>query len=175
MDPHATTADDDAGQAPKWHVLQTKSRREKKLASDLAAMRISCFLPLVRRISYYGRRKAEVEVPLFAGYLFLWGTNDEAYMADRTKHVARLIRVPDQATLEWELKNIRAAIEQRAPLLPHPYLQAGIRVQVTAGPFRGLQGVVDRMKSEDRLVLQVDAFGRAVSLEIDRTLLELVR
>jgi transcription antitermination factor NusG len=157
--------------ARRWHVLHTKSRQEKTLASTLEGLQIRHYLPLIRRASYYGRRKLFVDVPLFPNYLFLWGTLDEAYLADRTKRVARVIQVADQAQLQWELENIRCALASDAPLLPHPFLENGVRVEVRAGPLKGLQGVVERRK-RDRLVLQVDAFGQAVSLEIDASLLE---
>jgi hypothetical protein len=64
------------------------------------------------------------------------------------------------------------ALSVEAPLVPHPYLEKGVRIEVIAGPFRGLQGLIDRVKDDGRLVLQVDAFGQAVSLEIDRAVLE---
>jgi transcription termination/antitermination protein NusG len=156
----------------RWHVLHTKSRQEKALASALSAMGCAYYLPLVERARYFGRRKARVEVPLFPGYLFLWGTFDQAYEADRTKRVAQVITVADQTTLEWEIRNIRLALARKAPLSPHPYLQKGVRVEVRCGPFRGLQGVVESRRGRDRLILQVDAFGRAVSLEIEESLLD---
>lgn len=155
----------------RWHVMHTKSRQEKALASAVSAMGIEYYLPLVRKVRYYGRRKAFVEVPLFPSYLFLWGTLEQAYLADRTKRVANVIRVVNQHRLRWELENIRLALSKQAALVPHPYLKEGARVEVRSGPFRGLQGVV-RKKNKDRLILQVDAFGRAVSLEIDGSLLE---
>jgi transcription antitermination factor NusG len=45
-------------------------------------------------------------------------------------------------------------------------------VEVRAGPFRGLQGVIDSRSKLNRLILQIDMLGRAVSLEIDAALLE---
>lgn len=156
----------------RWFVLHTKSRQEKALSSSLASMGVSHYLPLVRRICFYGPRKVRVDVPLFPSYVFLWGTLDNAYMADRTKRIAGVVRVVDQEKLEWELKNIRLALEKRAPLLPCAYLTEGMRVEVRGGPFRGLQGLVKRRGRPDRLVLQVDAFGGGAYLEIDADLLD---
>jgi transcription antitermination factor NusG len=51
-------------------------------------------------------------------------------------------------------------------------LKKGVRVEVRSGPFRGLQGVIEGRASANRLILQVDLLGRAVSLEIDPTLLD---
>ena len=156
-----------------WYLIHTRSRQEKALACDLVAMRVSHYLPLVRRVRYHGRRKAFVDSVLFPGYLFLHGTLEQAYMTDRSQRVAALIRIHDQERLRCELDSIRLALSQRAPLYPCPYLENGARVEVRSGPFRGVQGYVERRK-RDRLILQVNSFGRAVSLEIDSTLLERV-
>jgi transcription antitermination factor NusG len=166
------SSDPGAGEPRVWFVLHTKSRQEKALARDLGAMGLACYLPLVRRARRHGGRKTVVEEPLFPGYVFLKGTTDEAYDADRTKRVANIIRVPDQRQFEWEVNNIRLALECDAALDPYPHLSRGRKVEVRAGPFRGLQGVVEGRGREARLVLQVDVLGRAVSMEIDGGLLE---
>lgn len=155
-----------------WFVLHTKSRQEKAIADDLLARRIGCFLPLVRQVRYYGQRKALVDEPLFPGYVFLRGAVEQAYMADRTKRIANIIRVSDQARIDWELKSLYIALKAQAPLDPFPYLKKGIRVEVRSGPFRGLQGLIEDRTKIDRIVLQVDMLGRGVSLEVDGALLE---
>ena len=137
------------------------------LARELAATGIEHYLPLTRHTRTHGGRKAVVEAPLFPGYVFLLGTTDEAYQADRTRRVANLIRPRDQKQLEWEVRNIRLALDRNALLDPYPRLVRGRRVEVTSGPFRGLQGVIEARGREARLVLQVDVLGRGVSLEID--------
>src|SRR5436190_8646054 len=93
----------------QWHVLRTKSRQEKILASELDAMGIGSYLPLIRQVRFYAGRKATVEVPIFPGYVFLRGSIDDAYQADRTKRIAQIIRVHDQQQLHWELRNIHLA------------------------------------------------------------------
>jgi transcription antitermination factor NusG len=152
-------------------VLHTKSRQEKALSASLCAAGIQNYLPLLRRASYIGRKKVYVDLPLFPSYVFLFGSPDEAYHADRTKRVAKIIRVVDQRRIEWEIENIRLALGKRAPLFPCPYLHEGMQVEVTAGPFKGLQGYVERRKAADKLVIQVESFGRGAYLEIDASLL----
>lgn len=152
---------------PEWFVLYTKSRQEKALAEDLAKARIGHFLPLIRCQRVHRGRKVEVLEPLFPGYIFLEGSIAEAYAADRTRRVSRIIRVPHQEQITWELQNIRLALERQAPLSPWSYLQAGMRVEVTQGPLLGLQGFVERNGDTGRLVIQVETLGQAVSVEID--------
>jgi transcription antitermination factor NusG len=156
----------------RWHVLHTLSRQEKALSEDLARRGIRHYLPLVSKARYYGRRKLIAELPLFPGYLFMVGTVDQAYSADRTGRVAQIIPVFNQDRLNWELRNLQLALEREADLDPYPSLQQGVRVEVRSGPFKGLQGVIDDRLKRNRLILQVGTLGKAASLEIDASLLE---
>ena len=155
-----------------WYVLHTRSRQEKILAADLGAMNIGYYLPLVRQTRTLGSRNQTVNLPMFPGYLFLRGTREQAFAADRTKRVANIIAVPDQQHIEWELENLHLALANDVTLDPFPYLEKGVRVEVRGGPMRGLQGVVESRKSMHRLVLQIDMLGRAMSMEIDAALLD---
>jgi transcription antitermination factor NusG len=156
----------------RWYVLHTKSRQEKAVADTLSAMGIAHFLPLTTQVRYYGKRKFTVELPLFPSYVFLRGTEMAAYESNKTKRIARIIHVSDQDHIDWELRNLYLAMETGASLDPFPFLTAGTRAEVRAGPFRGLQGIIDSRSRPNRLILQVDMLGRAVSLEIDAALLE---
>jgi transcription antitermination factor NusG len=160
--------------AGEWFILHTKSRHEKSLTDDLSAKGVAHYLPLVRQIRYYGRRKTIVEAPLFPGYVFLRGQIEEAYDADRSRWVAGIIRVCDQQTLDWELRNLFLAMHKGVALRPHPGIRIGARVEVRSGPCRGLQGIVDRECARGRLILQITTLGQAVSLEIDGSLLDIV-
>jgi transcriptional antiterminator RfaH len=157
-----------------WFVLRTKSRQEKILANELRSRGIDSFLPIITCTKYYGGRKASVELPVFPGYLFLRGDMDQAYDADRTRRVAQIIKVNDQDRLDRELRNIHLALSGGAPLDPFPYLRAGVSVEVREGPVRGLRGIIEAGGRRDRLILQVDILGRAVSLEIDASLLDVI-
>ena len=162
----------DAPMDAKWFVLHTRSRQEKAVADSLAAMKVWHFLPLVKHIRVYGKRKTCVTLPLLAGYVFMKGQPADAYGLDRSDRLANIIAVTDQARLEWELSNIRTALEADVPLDPYPYLKKGIRVAVRSGPLRGMQGIIEDRTKISRLILQVDMLGRAVSLEMDGAILE---
>lgn len=157
-----------------WFVLRTKARQEKALATDLHSRGIASFLPVIQCTKYYAGRKALVELPVFPGYLFLRGDVDSAYEADRTRRVAQIIRVSDQAKIDHELRNIHRALRGNAPLDAYHMLRPGVRVEVREGPFRGLQGVIEDGGRRDRLILQVQVLGRAVSLEIEASLLDVI-
>ena len=151
----------------RWYVLYVRSRQEKVLAEDLSARGIAHYLPLVRQKKYYGKRRFDVELPLFPGYVFLKGSVDDVYLADRTKRVTCIIPVQDQSRLEWELRNIRLALSRDAVLRPYPKVVVGTRVEIRSGPFTGLCGVVEQFRKHERLILQVKILGQASSLDLD--------
>jgi transcription termination/antitermination protein NusG len=158
--------------AARWHVLHVRSRQEKALCGDLAIRGIRYYLPLVRQARFYGHRKADVQLPLFSGYVFLLGTVEQAYNADRTGRVAKIIPVFNQEKMDWELANLQLAMHRQPTLTPYPFLRAGVQVEVRSGPFRGVQGIVEGRAKECRLILQVTTLGKAVSLEIDASLVD---
>jgi transcription antitermination factor NusG len=157
-----------------WTVLQVRSRQEKALAGDLSSMGITHFLPLAKRVQIYGGRRFTVELPLFPGYLFLSGSRDEVYAADRTRRVAKIIPVFNQDQLNRELVNLRLALEAGDTIDPYPFLKKGVRVEVTSGPLRGLEGLIEEKCGAHRLILQIEMLGQAVSLEIGASQLEVV-
>jgi transcription antitermination factor NusG len=165
---------DVVGADAAWRVLHTRSRQEKSIARALKAAGIAHYLPLVQRVGYRGRRKRVVETPLFTSYVFLYGPMDAVYFAVSTKRVANVIPVPDQDGFVMEMEQIRRALECGADLGPADYLAVGCKVRVTAGPFVGLEGLIEDRARADRLILQVAALGRGTSLEIDADLLEAV-
>ena len=162
-----------AEEAGAWFVIRTRPRHERILARDLRARRVAHFLPLVGATRVYGTYQARVELPVFPSYLFLRGHLDDVHAARRTDRVAEVIPVPDQNQFEAELRNVHAALLAEAPLVPFPYVRAGVPARVREGPFAGLHGVVEDETRRDRIILQVQALGRAVSLELRELVVEL--
>lgn len=167
----AEACDTETSLLDRWHVLRTRSRQEKALGSTLTSAGFEVFLPLVSQVRIYGHRKRKTDSPLFPGYVFLWGPLEAAYFAMESGRIAQIIRVADQQRLDHELKQIRLALAGDAQLDPYPYLRVGHRVRVTQGPFRGIEGIVDERRSPDRLILVIDALGRATCMEIDASIL----
>lgn len=156
----------------RWFVLHTKARQEKSLADGLDAAGIENLLPLIRRVRVYGHRKRIVSAPLFPSYVFLKGDLDAAYFAVRTSRVARIVEVPDQGRFEHEVGQVLAALAAGGQLDAFAYLKEGRRARVRSGPFQGIEGLIDERLPRDRLILRVQALGRATGLEIDASLLE---
>jgi len=157
-----------------WWVAHTKSRNEKVLAHDLISKNISYFLPMTWKVQRRSQRTIRSLLPLFSGYLFFCGEENERLETLRTNRVANLIEVKDQQKLLNELLQIEQALTAGAPLTPYKYIKAGQRCKVIAGPLLDLHGVVVTTKNDTRLVLQIDMLGQAASVEIDIDMIELI-
>lgn len=155
-----------------WWVAHTKSRNEKALAHDLMRRDISYFLPMCWKVRRKSRRTIRSLLPLFAGYLFCCGSDNDRLELLRTDRVANVIEVKDQEKLVRELLQIEQALKAGAPLIPHKYVKTGQKCRVTAGPLLGLEGIVTQTRGAMRLVLQVDMLGQAASVEIDMDMIE---
>lgn len=165
---------DHAALPGRWFVVHTQPRQEKALAESLGALSVPHFLPLVRKLKFYGHRRRQTEVPLFSGYLFAWGDREAEFRAIETKRVANVIQVADQQRLAHELLQIRRATQGGVALEPYRYLTVGRRCRVTAGPLLGVEGLIEALPKPDKVVLQVHALGQAVSASVDPSLVEVL-
>jgi transcriptional antiterminator NusG len=169
--PQAESMCDFEGQ---WWVVHTRSRNEKALAQDLISKDISYFLPMSWKVSRKSRRTTRSLLPLFNGYLFFCGKENERVELLKTNRVANLIEVDNQQKLLKELVQVNQALQSGAPLTPHNYIKKGQRCRVIAGPLMGMEGIVVRSNNAVRLVLQIDMLGQAASVEIDVDMIEVL-
>ena len=150
-----------------WFVLHTKARQEKAVAGDLETLGIQHFLPLVRYRRIQGGRVRRSSVPLFPGYIFLCGDDQDRLAALRTRRVANVLLVPDQAQLKFDLSHIWKAVDSEHPVDLYPRLRKGTRCRVTRGSLSGLEGVVIRRKGPWSVYVGVAFLGQSAELEID--------
>jgi len=158
----------------QWWVAHTRSRNEKALAHDLISKNISYFLPMSWKVRRRSRRTIRSFLPLFSGYLFFCGQEEQRIELLRTNRVANLIEVNNQQKFLDELVQIDQALRAGAPLMPHKYIKVGQQCRVIAGPLIGLEGVVVKTRGAIRLVLQIDILGQAASVEIDIDMIEVL-
>jgi transcriptional antiterminator RfaH len=156
----------------QWWVAHTKSRNEKALAHDLVSKHVSYFLPMAWKTSHTRGRKTKSLLPIFSGYLFFCGDENDRLNVLKTNRTASLIEVVDQQTFLKQISQIECAIKSGAAISQHKHIKQGQKCQVLSGSLKGLLGIVDKSKNETRLILQIDMLGQAASVEIDYDLIE---
>ena len=157
-----------------WWVAHTKSRNEKALAWQMQRKEICYFLPMSWKVSRRKGRTLRSLLPLFMGYVFFCGDEDQRIEVLRTNRIASLIEVKDQSGLLRDLGPIELVLRKGQQLVPHKYIKAGQQCRVIAGPLMGTEAIVVRAQHQMRLVLQVDILGQATSLEIDTDMIEII-
>ena len=156
----------------RWWVAHTRARNEKVVALALARQYVRHYLPLVRLHRRYATRQGTVRLPLFPGYMFLWGDYGARDKAWQTKRVANILQVEDQERLCTELRQVYRAIESGEAVDLFPSLRRGRRCLITGGALKGLTGIVIRRGRRCRMHLSVTMLGQSAVIEVDAALLE---
>src|SRR5688572_20443553 len=151
----------------RWWAVYTKSRQEKSLARQLLGLEIPYYLPLIPKVYSIGGRRMKSQLPLFGGYLFLFGTEEERVQALGTKRVAKSWAAVDRDQLTRDLRQIQSLIASGVPLTTEGRLQSGQRVRVKSGSLMGLEGIVLSRRGEDRLLVAVQFLQQGVSVQIN--------
>jgi len=171
--PEDSPLEADAG---KWSVAHLKSRREKALALELAAEGVAYYLPLyVKRTVRRDNRKPRKSVcPLFPGYMAVAPSEAQKGALAANRNVARLVGVVDQKRFVRELEQIRAVLSKDLEFRVHGTLLPGARVRVVSGLLAGMEGVVLKSGGRTRLLIAIEMFSQAISVEINESELQTI-
>lgn len=153
-----------------WFAVRVRSRFEKTCSTYLRARGLDEFSALYRARRRWSDRYKEVELPLFPGYVFCRFDPAERLPILCAPGVVSILSFGgDPYPVEdAEIQAIRAVIDSGLPARPWPFLKTGQRVRVNYGALRDVEGVVQDLKNECRLVISVTLLQRSVSVEIDR-------
>ena len=152
-----------------WYAAFTQPRHEKKVSEHLIQRGIENFLPLYKAVrSWTHYRKVTLHLPLFPNYIFVHIRPEERIRVIEVSGLVTLVgrgRAPE-ALPEIEIESLRSALVSRK-LEPHPYLAAGTKARIIAGPLSGMQGVIMRTKSGGlRAILTIDMIMQSVAVEV---------
>ena len=156
----------------RWHALYTKPRQEKSLARELLKYRIPFYLPLVKKTGISRGRRRTSLAPLFGGYVFLFGAEEERVRSLTTNRILQVLPVEDADQLVFDLRQFQQLIAANAPLTIESRLSPGQWVRVRQGAFAGVEGTVLKRRGETRLLVAIKFLQQGASVEIDDFLLE---
>jgi transcription elongation factor/antiterminator RfaH len=160
----------------KWYAAYTSANHEKRVAEQLSARAIECFVPAYSSVRRWKDRRVILELPLFPGYVFARMELRNRLQILQTPGVSRLVGFNGKpaALADEEIDTLRTGLGQGVRAEPHPYLNVGRRVRIKRGPLAGLEGILLRWKGNWRVVLSLDLIQRSMAVDVDAGDLERV-
>jgi transcription antitermination factor NusG len=144
----------------------------------LSRLGVRHYLPLKSELRQWSDRKQAVEVPLFAGYLFIWINSlmnqrlevltvpgIVAFVGNQTGPLS----IPDQ-----QIEDIRTVLTRRVECTVLPLLEEGDRVRVVRGPLAGVEGRLLQSNSTTRLLISIEMIHKTLSVRVSRQDVELI-
>ncbi|TWX72946.1 transcription/translation regulatory transformer protein RfaH [Colwellia sp. C1TZA3] len=161
-----------------WFLLTSKSREEQRAFDNLTNQGLDVFLPKVAKIKKRQGVKSLALEPLFPNYLFIYLDQSEAnFNAIRsTRGVGHFVRFGlNLATLSesliQQIKQNIAGNDNKSldDLLSY---QQGETVQVTQGPFKGLEAIYKTKDGLERCILLIKMLGQENEVIIENQAIE---
>ena len=165
------TPERDAALEVRWYVAYTSANHEKRVAQQLTWRSVEHFLPVYESVRRWKDRRVRLQLPLFPGYVFVRLALRDRLRVLAVPGVARLVGFDGRPTVvpAEDIEAIRACLEGKRDVQPHPYVQCGQRVRVLRGPLAGFSGIVLRQRNRTRFVVSFDVLERSVSVELEGT------
>lgn len=158
----------------EWVILHTRPRSEKKAKETYEREGAQMYLPLRVKEHRYGSRRRSFWSPLFPGYVFGLFETKQVHTLKGSQYVANVLRVVDQAGLVHQLKQIQRALAAGDLVEVMPYLEKGKSVRVIGGPFKGVEGIVERLDKKTKVVISIAMIQKSVFMEVDSANIEMV-
>jgi transcription antitermination factor NusG len=156
-------------QIPHWYAICSTPRHEKRIHEHLAFRNIECFLPLYRSVHRWKNGcKHVIELPLFAGYLFVKiGLREKVRVLEIPGVLSFVGTKVEPAPLsDFEIETLRSGLHLKK-FAPYSELVAGEKVRIKAGPLAGLSGVLVRTTNGLRVVITLTMINQSVAVELD--------
>ncbi len=153
----------------KWYALYTKARAEKKVYEQLTAMSINAYLPLRRVLRQWSDRKKWVEVPIISSYIFVnISAKDYSKVFDANGVVAYVSHKGTAVIIpEHEIEIMRRTIDNKIGFdIKEGNLKKGQEITITSGPLKGIKGIVNDVKGNKKLYLNISNLGYTLVIDM---------
>jgi transcription antitermination factor NusG len=105
----------------RWFAVYTRAHHEKSVAEQFGGRDIAHFLPMYTSVRRWKDRVKTLQLPLFAGYLFVRVLPSQFLAVLQAHGVARLVGFPNPEPLDdCEIQHLRAWLSLPSGVEPHP-------------------------------------------------------
>jgi transcription antitermination factor NusG len=157
--------------SPLWFCVQTQPKRERLAATSVLQISgTSVFAPRIRFKRPTRRGPVWFVEALFPGYIFARFIFPLLHrQIQHLPGICTFVRFGDALAIvdESTIDRLRSASGDQELIVFNPELQMGDEVQITAGPFRGLEGVITQLiPSRERVKVLLEFLGRQLEAEL---------
>ena len=152
----------------QWFAIRVKPRTEQVVADALAGKGYVSFLPLHAERRRWSDRVKTIHVPLFAGYVFCRFDVQRRLPILTTPGVLHIVSTgtTPQPIDDDEIASLQVLVASGLPVEPWPFHYLGQRICIIGGPLAGTTGILQSVKSKDRLIVSISLLQRSVAVEI---------
>jgi transcription antitermination factor NusG len=134
---------------------------------------------MINTIRYWSDRKKKIQIPLFPGYLFVYGNSDERYNAiSNTPGALRYIMYQKRhavVTAE-EINYIKLSLQEPDRVkIEDTNLIEGDFVEITHGIFKGLKGYITQLRGNYKLMVSIVEMNTTFSVQLSNSEVKLVQ
>jgi len=153
-----------------WFAIRVRSNCERTVALHLRSRGLEQFAASYKSERVWSDRKKEIDQHLFPGYVFGRVNPNDRLPVLSVPGVLELVGfgktptpIPDQ-----EIERIRTMLASGLLIRPWPFLEVGQSVLIERGPLAGIEGILDDVKGQCRLIVSIRLLQRSVSAEVER-------
>ncbi|MBQ5689220.1 MAG: UpxY family transcription antiterminator [Bacteroidales bacterium] len=162
----------------KWFAIYVKSRSEKKVLKLLEDIGVESFLPLITRVKQWSDRKKKVEEPLFRSYLFVNIPLNDYYTVLNVNGVVKFITfekkpVPVPENQIIAIKEYLNDTELHS--INYEDFKEGELVRVKTGQMKDLVGRFVKINGKHRVIIDIEAVGQSLAVNVARSNVEAVK
>ena len=159
----------------KWIAIYTKSRHEQIVINELSKKDIESFCPMFKEKRQWSDRKKWVHFPLFRSYVFARIHLKENIFVLQTIGVNKIVKFQNKISIipDQVINDIKNIVDGGYKIQQVDYFIKGDEVSVVSGPLKGVNGIIQDLKGDSRLIMKVEAIRQAFSIEISSEQLKL--
>lgn len=157
-----------------WYVLKTKPRQEQRAKQNLENQEVRTYLPMLKLERIQRGKRVTVEEPLFPGYIFAQFSGEHEVMhkvrstfgiQNFVKFGQNLAQITD-ANMQLMYNDIQSLTSNLDISGKHSAPRIGDSVEITQGPFSGLNATIVELSGNDRCLVMLEMLHKQVRADL---------
>jgi transcription antitermination factor NusG len=158
---------------PRWYVLKTNSRAEKKVHERLVLLGFTVYLPMVTTIKQWSDRKKKIEAPLISSTLFIQSAEADLKKLFTVLGFHSLLYFLGKPAIvrDFEIRNLKILLQENVDFDSEDSLDVvpGDKVEVIRGPFQGLIATSIEVNRTHKLIVQIESLDQRFVVHVPKS------